>query len=45
MVVPVNTAGVSNMWHEDWRDKKVSHLNVTTETFGQSYAGPEDQSK
>lgn len=30
----VVVAGVSKMWHEDWRDKKVSSLE-----------GPEDQSK
>lgn len=24
VVVPVKVAGVSNMWHEDWRDKKVT---------------------
>lgn len=45
VVVPVKVAGVSKMWHEDWRDKKISCLNVTTETFGQSLVGPEDQSK
>ena len=26
------------MWHEGWKDKKVSYPNMTTENFGQSVA-------